>query len=138
MKISPHFARALYHDQSPASADYFELKHSSLFVADSFQSWIDACAVESLSRQPRYAQGNEGAPTLDKTIVPVKRQVPGRHVVDAPSVDVPILDGLDIATPTAADANGLWVQRLNRVDQVERFVKVSTPVGHLEHLLMVN
>jgi hypothetical protein len=41
MEISTYFQKAMYLDQSPAAADYFEERATSLFVSDSLQSWID-------------------------------------------------------------------------------------------------
>jgi len=41
MEISTYFQKAMYLDQSPAAADYFEERTTSLFVSDSLQSWIE-------------------------------------------------------------------------------------------------
>jgi hypothetical protein len=65
MEISTYFQKAMYLDQSPAAADYFEECTTSLFVSDSLQSWIE---VYSTPPQADVAPGTtDKAQSLDPT-----------------------------------------------------------------------
>jgi hypothetical protein len=51
MEISTYFQKAMYLDQSPAAADYFEECTTSLFVSDSLQSWIEVYSTPQVGAE---------------------------------------------------------------------------------------
>jgi hypothetical protein len=68
MEISTYFQKAMYLDQSPAAADYFEECTTSLFVSDSLQSWIEIYSTPAQTRAEDVAPGTtDKAQSLDPT-----------------------------------------------------------------------
>jgi hypothetical protein len=57
MEISTYFQKAMYLDQSPAAADYFEECTTSLFVSDSLQSWIEVYSTPGQAGAENVAPG---------------------------------------------------------------------------------
>lgn len=107
MKTSQKFKRALYHDQSPSISDYFELRHSSLFVTDLLQSWVDICVVDSLPRSDQAdldLDENEWSPAQPEESNQFKTET--------------------VLRKASAERTAVWTERVNRGDQVHRLVKV--------------
>jgi hypothetical protein len=68
MEISTYFQKAMYLDQSPAAADYFEECTTSLFVSDSLQSWIEVYSTPTQAGAENVAPGTtDKAQSLDPT-----------------------------------------------------------------------
>jgi hypothetical protein len=68
MEISTYFQKAMYLDQSPAAADYFEECTTSLFVSDSLQSWIEVYSTPPQAGAEDVAPGTtDKAQSLDPT-----------------------------------------------------------------------
>ena len=108
MKTSRHFKRALYHDQSPSIADYFEIRHPSLFVTDLLQSWLDICVADSLARRGKVdleLDENEWSPVQLEESSYFKEE--------------------GVLKTASVERTAVWTERINRADQVHRFVKVG-------------
>ena len=68
MEISTYFQKAMYLDQSPAAADYFEERTTSLFVSDSLQSWIEVYSTPVQAGVEDVAPGTtDKSQSLDPT-----------------------------------------------------------------------
>jgi hypothetical protein len=109
MKTSRHFKRALYHDQSPSIADYFEIRHSSLFVTDSLQSWLEVCVADSLP--PRGKFDREPDESDWSPLQPEKNNYFNEEAV---------------IESTPVEWTAVWTEKINHKDQIHGFVKVGS------------
>lgn len=68
MEISTYFQKAMYLDQSPAAADSFEERTTSLFVSDSVQSWVEVYSTPAQAGAEDVTPGTtDKAQSLDPT-----------------------------------------------------------------------
>ena len=130
MLVSSHFRRALYNDQSPAAADYFEERHSSLFVSDSLQSWVEACAVESLTRK---SHSDDAALELE----PMTGKS-SKAVSTNPRLNIsPDINEHALTLAESLPRYTVWAERFNRVEQLQRFIKVGPVTLEARRKLMM-
>jgi hypothetical protein len=116
METSQYFQKAMYLEQSPAAADYFEERTASLFVTDSLQSWIEVFA-------DKVPPGNE-----NEMLKSVQSLTPSDAMHDG------LVKDLD-QSQTAANENqrnkhdvfaigpGLDLQKVSHKEDLRRFIK---------------
>jgi hypothetical protein len=123
METSQYFQKAIYLEQSPAAADYFEERTASLFVTDSLQSWLEVFTKNVSSREDDEILKSAGnlvtLDVIDDRLAPQSNQ--SQTAANGEQHDKH--NGFAIEP-------GLDLHRISLKEDLQRFVKARSNAAH--------
>ena len=123
METSEYFKRAMYQEQSPAAADYFEERTASLFVNDSLQSWVEVFANNLPNqKEDEMRKSLENRLSLDVKYDSV--------VTDSDRSQTAAHDGQQNNHNGFAIEPGLNLRKLSHKEDLRRFIKARPIAVH--------
>lgn len=125
METSKYFKKAIYLDQSPAAADYFEECTASLFVVDSSHSWVDVFADHMSSRKENEVRTNS-----DNLVSPDIMH--NNLEMDSERLQMAANDGKHNDHNNCAIEPGLDLHRVSHKEDLQRFVKARLRAVHFK------